>query len=213
METSPFIQEKYLPGFVSSSHNQDWLDLCQELLHSPKPGAPAECWAVWQTLATAPIVQISAATSFTCRWCSPFIRFQLPKELAAEDIPWPGEPWQQWQWRHVLDVSAPSCSTAQSNGNQAEWAEAVWILEVGNAGHLGLARRQSGFQDSKLFVLIKFWMWEINQLPEIISVPELQSLRAFLPNNEKISADVKEIRRWNCLGLIFLPIIVITISW
>lgn len=30
METFPFIQEKYLPVSISSSHNQGWLDLCQD---------------------------------------------------------------------------------------------------------------------------------------------------------------------------------------
>lgn len=152
---------------------------------------------------------INAASSFTSRSCSLLILFQLPKRLAAEDIPRPGKPWQQWQWQHVLDVSSLSCSTAWSNGNQAAWAEAVWLFEVGNAGHLGLARRLSGFQDSKLFVLIKFCMWKKKkQLPEIISDSELQSLKASFPNNEKIYANIKEIRWWNCLGLrYFYPLL------
>lgn len=152
METFLFIKEKYHPAFVSSSHNQGWLDLCQD------PAALSQTCHCSSVLGTEANLRycthpaINAASSFTSRWCSLFRLFQAPKQLAAGDIPQPGKPWQQWQ--HVLDGSSLSCSTAQRNGNQAEWAEAVWFLEVGNAGHFGLPRWLSGFQGSKLFF---FW--------------------------------------------------------
>lgn len=109
METFPFIQGEIspsLPGAVSAWHNPG--------LAGSTPGAvalPHTCHA-----GTAPGSManarrrlreaINAASSINSnrpgRWYAPFILFQLPKQLAAKEIPrWPGKP-QECQ-RRALD--------------------------------------------------------------------------------------------------------------
>lgn len=132
METSPFIQEKYLPGFVSSSHNQDWLDLCQELLRSPKPAAPAECWAVWQTLTTAPIVQL-----------------MLPLPSPVGDVPhsYASSSQKSWQQRTFPGLGSPGSS---GSGGMC------WMYPHCPAALLGAMETRQSEQE-----LCGSWKWEM----------------------------------------------------
>lgn len=167
METFPFIQENI------SKSSRHCLCFTQPGLAGYMPRAAALPHTCHSSTVPGSVANtrchlrdaINIASSITSdrpgRWCPLFILFQLPKQLAVKEIPrWSGKPQKQRQ--HTLAVSSLPCSATQSRGTQAERAEAVWLLELGDAGRFSLARRLSGFQDSKLFVQIKLWMGEKN---------------------------------------------------
>lgn len=148
METFPFIKEKYHPVFISSSHNQGWLDVCQD---------PA---VLSQTCHSSSVLGSEANT---CYCTHRAIDAALPSPVG--DVPYSYSSssqncWQQkifpglgkpWQWQHVLGVSSLSCSTAMGIGQPGRMSRSVWFVEVGNAGHLGFTGRLSGSKGSKLF--------------------------------------------------------------